>query len=372
MKTRIISLLMSLLISMDGAVAAMCVAPPSGMVGWWPGDGNANDISDGNNDGSLIDDINFVSGKVDQAFTISGDTPGYVNVLNSSLLEPEKVTVDAWVKADQIPGPFRYIVAKGAKDCQAASYGLYTGPDSGLYFYVFDGTNTVVVSPGASTYVWNSEWHHVAGTYDGSDVILYLDGNLVGSTPTPTGFAIGYNLSTNNVLNNDLVIGNYLDNGTCPDSQFSFTGEIDEVELFNVALSKDDITNIYEADVAGKCKTIQVTIDIKPGSDINSINLASAGVIPVAIFSAVDFDATTIDPFSIDVNGATVKVTGNKNLKPLCNPEDVDGDGLVDLVCKIYTVDIVTVGESVAVLHGMTMDGRKITGQDFIRIVPEI
>jgi hypothetical protein len=368
MKTRIVSFFLTILISTGSAVAGMCIAPPSGLVGWWPGDGNANDISDGNNDGSLIDNIGFITGNVDEAFTISGSPPGYVQVPNSSLLESTNVTVDAWVRADGTPGQFRYIVAKGAKDCLAASYGLYTGFGSGLQFYVFDGITTFAVSPAvAAGDVWNGAWHHVAGTYDGKNVRLYLDGIEVG-VGTSTDIVIGYSLSTDN----DLVIGNYLDNGACPvPTPFSFIGEIDEVELFTVALSADDIGAIYAAGSAGKCKAIQVAIDIKPGSDPNSINLGSAGVIPVAIFSTDTFDATTIDPFSIDLNGATVKIVGNKNLKPLCNAEDVDGDGLVDLACKVYTVDfIVELGESVAELHGMTLDGREIIGQDFIRIVP--
>jgi hypothetical protein len=347
-------------------------------VGWWPGDGNANDISDGNNDGSLIGNIGFIPGMVDEAFTISGLVPGYVQALNSSpLLEPDNVTVDAWVRADGTPGQFRYIVAKGAEGCLAASYGLYTGFDSGLLFYIFDsaaydGTvfdaTVFAVSPAATAAdVWDGAWHHVAGTYDGSNVRLYLDGTEVGGG-TPSGIAIGYGLSTDS----DLVIGNYLDGGTCSTpTPFSFIGDIDEVELFNVALSAADIGAIYNAGSEGKCKSIQVAIDIKPGSDPNSINLGSVGVIPVAIFSTAGFDATTIDPFSVDLNGATVKIVGNKNLKPLCNPEDVDGDGLVDLVCKVYTVDfIVEPGESVAELHGMTVGGEEIIGQDFIRIVP--
>jgi hypothetical protein len=368
MKTRIVSFFLTILISTGSAVAGMCIEPPSGMVGWWPGDENAEDISDGNNNGSLINNIGFISGMVDEAFTISDTTPGYVQVPNSSLLEPVKVTVDAWVRADGTPGLWRYIVAKGAEGCLAASYGLYTGLNSGLQFYVFDGDSTFVVSPAATAAdIWDGAWHHVAGTYDGANVRLYLDGTEIG-VGTPTNIAIGYGLSTDN----DLVIGNYLDNGTCnADPPFSFIGEIDEVELFNHALSAADIGAIYNAGSAGKCKAIQVAIDIKPGSDPNSINLGSAGVIPVAIFSTDTFDATTIDPFSIDLNGATVKIVGNKNLKPLCNAEDADGDGLVDLVCKVYTVDfIVEVGESVAELHGMTVDGEEIIGQDFIRIVP--
>ena len=100
------------------------------------------------------------------------------------------------------------------------------------------------------------------------------------------------------MTNNDLVIGNYLDDGTCPaDTPFSFIGEIDEVELFNVVLSEADIAAIYNAGSAGKCKAIRVAIDIKPAVIPTVLTLGSVGVIPVAIFSTDTFDATTIDPF---------------------------------------------------------------------------
>jgi len=56
-----------------------------------------------------------------------------------------------------------------------------------------------------------------------------------------------------------------------------------------------------------------VSIDIKPGSDVNSINLGSNGTIPVAIFSTVDFDATTVDPLTVMLADASVKVEGKRS-----------------------------------------------------------
>ena len=115
----------------------------------------------------------------------------------------------------------------------------------------------------------------------------------------------------------------------------------------------------------------EITIDIKPGSDPNSINLSSAGVIPVAILSSDTFDATTVDPETVSLAGASVKVVG-KSGKFLCSKEDVNGDGWLDLVCKILTVDfIIEVGQSIAVLEAETFDGTPVRGEDSIRIVPD-
>ena len=53
------------------AGAQVCVPPPPGMVSWWPGDGNANDIQDGNH-GTLRNGATFAPGKVGQAFSLDG------------------------------------------------------------------------------------------------------------------------------------------------------------------------------------------------------------------------------------------------------------------------------------------------------------
>jgi hypothetical protein len=113
-----------------------------------------------------------------------------------------------------------------------------------------------------------------------------------------------------------------------------------------------------------------VAIDIKPGSLPNSINLGSAGSVPVAILSSADFDATQVDPTSITLSGASVKLVG-KGDKYSCNPEDVNSDGLADLVCHVITDEFqLETGESVAVLKGQTLSGQQITGQDSVEIVP--
>lgn len=116
---------------------------------------------------------------------------------------------------------------------------------------------------------------------------------------------------------------------------------------------------------------LTVTIDVKPGCDANTVNLGSAGVIPVAILSSAGFDATTVDPATISLAGASVKLVGNGR-RYLAQPEDVNDDGLVDLMCHILTEEIeLEPGDSVVVLEAETYDGTRITGQDFIRIVPD-
>ena len=117
---------------------------------------------------------------------------------------------------------------------------------------------------------------------------------------------------------------------------------------------------------------LPVDIDIKPGSYPNSINLGSNGVVPVAILSSETFDATQVDPETVELAGAGVAVRGKGN-KYLAHEEDVNEDGLLDLVCQVETenLDPGTFQDGLAKLTGITYDGQEIEGWDEITIVPQ-
>ena len=114
-----------------------------------------------------------------------------------------------------------------------------------------------------------------------------------------------------------------------------------------------------------------VEIDIKPGSYPNSINLGSHGVVPVAILSSGIFDVTTVNPDTVELAGAGVAVRGKGN-KFMAHKEDVNNDGLIDLVVQIETqnLDPTKFQDGYAVLKAETYDGWGIEGEDEITIVP--
>ena len=108
---------------------------------------------------------------------------------------------------------------------------------------------------------------------------------------------------------------------------------------------------------------IPVLIDIKPGSDPNSINLKSNGVVPVAVLTSDDFDASTVDP-------ATVLFADASPLR--WTREDVDGDGDGDLLFHFRTQELnLDENSTEAVLIGDTTDGLHIKGTDGVNIVPK-
>ena len=114
---------------------------------------------------------------------------------------------------------------------------------------------------------------------------------------------------------------------------------------------------------------VPVSIDIKPGSDPNSINPKSRGVIPVAILSSSTFDAFV----SVDTTSLTFGRTGNENSLVFCNgsPTNVNGDAFPDLMCHFDTQQTgFQSGDTTGKLKGKTVGGTPIEGTDSVRIVP--
>jgi len=108
---------------------------------------------------------------------------------------------------------------------------------------------------------------------------------------------------------------------------------------------------------------IPVYVDIKPGSYPNSINLDSKGVVPVAVLSTVDFDASTVNP-------NTVHFAGAHPVRWVM--EDVDYDGDMDMLFFFKTQDLELVaGSTEATLTGATLIGWPIQGTDTVNIVPK-
>lgn len=116
----------------------------------------------------------------------------------------------------------------------------------------------------------------------------------------------------------------------------------------------------------------QVSIDIQPGSQPNSVNCRQNGVIPVAILStttsageAVTFDATTVDSSTVRFGPAAAMRTHHK-----AHFEDVDHDGDLDMLLHFRRDTTgIQCGDQDACLTGQTTDGTPIQGCDAIRTV---
>ena len=218
------------------ATAAAPATASTGVVGQWrlnEGAGIvATDSSGYGDNGTVIGPAGWFNGADGGGLKFDGGTARIV-VADESQLDPaNSVTVSAWVERTGSPGEYKYVVAKGGHGCIAASYGLYSGPNGGLQFYVSRGRGTVYArSPDAGQSVWDGRWHLAVGTFDGDTIRLYVDGVQVGQGTKYPG-PIEYQLSDAN----DLIIGAY---PSC--SQENFDGAISNVRIWNTALSAGQV-----------------------------------------------------------------------------------------------------------------------------------
>ena len=113
---------------------------------------------------------------------------------------------------------------------------------------------------------------------------------------------------------------------------------------------------------------LEVEIDIKPGSFPNSINPNAGGVIPVAILTTDIFDASTVNPETVALEGAGARGKGKSG--KYGSMEDVDDDGDLDLVVQVVNDIDWDTDATEATLTGFTLDGIPIEGIDSVNIVP--
>ncbi len=144
------------------------------------------------------------------------------------------------------------------------------------------------------------------------------------------------------------------------------------LDLTSTTASPSTLVNFSQAKYGGTAQAalgsnMNVSIDIKPGSATNSINPDSMGKISVAILSGPGFNA----PLMVDRNSLKFGETGSEVSLAFCTVEDVNCDGLPDLVAHFYTQATgFQAGDTQGNLTGFTKTGIPISGSDAVRLVP--
>ena len=200
---------------------------------------------------------------------------------------------------------------------------IHTGTGS----KVFNGLNTGAL-------LSSTEWQHVAVVYESvaATLTVYIDGAFQSSFPITVG---------------DLdAAARLLRFGSCSSQSgfLFFGGSLDDVRIYDEALSADQIADLAVA--------VGAEINIKPGSDPNSINLCSGGAVPVTIWGSDVLDVATIDPDKLFLASANVKTVG-KSGRSLCSIGDAGAhdemffdnldplpDGFDDLTCHFVTMEL--------------------------------
>ena len=209
------------------------------------GDGYVSTADSSGHDLEVIGDGLLVDGGGKFGNALSASDEGYIRREQTPLLQPQRLTVMAWVQHNGYPGELSYIVGQGhdGGTCNGPSYAIYSGTSAsqGLHFFIRTTADAAsfVFSPAAGSGVWDGQWHLVAGVYDGERVRLYVDGNEVGSgTPSPAA-SINYGL-----VNSSFWFGSYPP--VCASSG-EFAGRTDEVRVYRRGLSGTELARLAAA-----------------------------------------------------------------------------------------------------------------------------
>jgi len=218
--------------------------PTDGLVGWWPFNGNANDESGNGNNGSPVGTTltNDRFGLNGSAYNFDGNNDKIViqNILLSNSYSDH--TTSIWIKTST-QTPDLVILT----DRNGGSY-WYKNDNrliNGKYAHTSHNNNCVNQSIQSQT-IWNNQWHHLVAVFDTQSSVLklYLDGILVqentsiaaecyGNVPQPTTIGCSTDI-------------NYADVSF-------FNGEIDDIGIWNRALTPAEIQALYNAQPLTPC-----------------------------------------------------------------------------------------------------------------------
>ena len=230
----------------DITVRARFAAPvplAQGMVAFWRGEHDATDLIGGNS-GTFYTGTTPTTpsvtpwGKVGSAFAFTGTN--YVQVPDAPGLQPPQLTVEAWVFPTVLSRTsYQTVIGRGSSTI-AVSEQWSLGVFNGIPQIQSQSVRTGDLSLAGPAAIPLNEWTHLAATFDGATMVLFVNGIQVASqgglgalayAPVPVGIGATWQNNAPACL---------------------FTGFIDEVSLYDRALSRDEIFDIYNADSAGK------------------------------------------------------------------------------------------------------------------------
>jgi hypothetical protein len=308
------------------------VQPATGIVAWWQAESNALDVVNGNN-GSTNGSVTYATGEVGQAFVFNGSSSILVPQSASvNLSQKTNWTIEAWINPATFNNAgFPTIFDQGH---WRASFGLNAGTGK-LENWI---NNSDVID--STTSVPLAQWSHVALVYNGANRIFYINGVQAGSFPAVVI----------SVDNSGDAIGGVSDNS----ASGYFNGEIDEVTVYNVALSGSQIAAIFAAGAAGKCAN-QLPPSIVAGPTNQVVNVGGT------IFLSVTPNNVTPIFYQWFFNGSPLPNDTNATL--IISPASLTNNGAYSVVVSnsfasvtsgaaLVAVPVPDAGTNVAVYTG--------------------
>jgi hypothetical protein len=229
-------------------LASTSYTKPGAVVIYLFDEGNGKVVKDssGNgNDGQLINDPKWVDGKSGKALSFNGQNE-YVEIVDNSSLDAKKaITLMAWVYPTRLSEKVKGIIAKWCySGGNERSYLMATSEtNNGIRFQLSpDGTGENEKTLISDVGLEKNKWTHIACVWDGSNMVIYLNGVEHGSIPYNQNIHAG---------RGKVDIGT-LDEEADPNRVFN--GIVDDVAIFNIALTKKQINNIMETGLNGLFK----------------------------------------------------------------------------------------------------------------------
>ncbi len=228
----------------------VCTPPPPGLISWWDAEGDANDLI-GINHGTLVNQATFATGKVGQAFNLDG-VDDYVEIPSGAFdFGSAPFSIGFWMKSNN-GGSNTYLIGKSHP---SEEKGFDIRLNNSMIQVM--GVNDWTVNITSDAPIAISTWHHIVLSLTDTKADLYIDAVLKGSSArsaisaTADLFRIGY---TTNFEGE------------------TFNGLIDEVQIYNLALTSEQVAAIYNAGSAGVC-TSQYTLTItKAGTGTGTVS----------------------------------------------------------------------------------------------------
>ncbi len=210
------------------------VAPPSGLISWWTADDTAADLMAVNN-ASLFNGATYAAGKVADGFNFDGVDDNLQAPTAGLPIGSADRTIELWARIDQQVAGEAFFASYGAPGSTNQVYALGTLSDGRLFVSTW---GPAIFGPALE----NGRWYHVAATNIGQSFHLYLDGVEVASGDMGVNTLAGSTFWMGRQTMTSLGDFRRLD------------GMVDEVTVYNRALSASEIQAIYGAGSDGKIK----------------------------------------------------------------------------------------------------------------------
>jgi hypothetical protein len=291
--------------------------PTADLVAWFRFNGNANDFSGNNHNGTIVStppsnsvtSINDRNNTTNSAYEFQGS--GRVEFTipnNSNFSNLNEVTIMAWARVSSFPAGMDHVIMSSDRG-NPLVFDLYIDQNRGLLGQIMDGSGNPVGSAASANLVYTqSSWAHIALTYqNGIQSQIFLNGNAVGTTPffSPGTCNLGgksYTIGASGNMVSPFILSDRMN------------GAIDDVRIYKRALSAVQIQDIMSATPA---------LSIPPREETTRLgnNSSTASLWPNPSSGTIQFEI--LNEEKQNINYTLIDITGKIVYQELAEAQEI-------------------------------------------------